>query len=64
MPLLINLFATDAGKQQAMNLFLGIYTPCTPGLPNIWELVTDFYLYNPAAGMGPSARLPSSYSQW
>ena len=46
---------TDADKQQAMNLFLGVFAPCE-GQPNIWELPTDFYLHNELARVGPRAR--------
>lgn len=30
-----------------MNLFLGNYIPGQPGVPKLWELVTDYYLHNP-----------------
>ena len=42
-----NSFVTllDSEKQSALNLFLGVFEP-REGLPNIWELPTDFYLHN------------------
>lgn len=36
---------SDNDKQQAINVFLGLYKPET-GKPNVWELGTDFYLHN------------------
>ncbi|KAL3882137.1 hypothetical protein ACJMK2_028508 [Sinanodonta woodiana] len=36
---------SDMEKQQATNIFLGLFVP-KEGQPNIWELVTDFYLHN------------------
>ncbi|KAK7108164.1 polyphosphoinositide phosphatase-like isoform X2 [Littorina saxatilis] len=53
---------SDVEKQQAFNLFLGIFEP-VEGQANLWELPTDFYLHNPITmGKIPSER--SSYSQW
>ncbi|KAG8186312.1 hypothetical protein JTE90_007333 [Oedothorax gibbosus] len=39
---------SDADKQNAMNLFLGVYKPNKSVTP-IWELLTDFYLHNSLA---------------
>ncbi|XP_015787789.1 polyphosphoinositide phosphatase-like [Tetranychus urticae] len=36
---------SDADKQDAINLFLGVFRP-EPGLPYIWDLSTDYYLHN------------------
>ena len=38
-------YVTDADKQNALNLFLGVFEP-EEGKPNLWELPTDFYLHN------------------
>ncbi|XP_035223764.1 polyphosphoinositide phosphatase-like isoform X2 [Stegodyphus dumicola] len=39
---------SDADKQNAINLFLGVYRP-GKALPPLWELTTDFYLHNSLA---------------
>ncbi|XP_015918441.2 polyphosphoinositide phosphatase [Parasteatoda tepidariorum] len=39
---------SDADKQNAINLFLGVYKPSRAMTP-IWELMTDFYLHNSLA---------------
>jgi len=39
------LLCADSDKQNAINLFLGMFEP-TDGQANIWELTTDFYLHN------------------
>ena len=52
------LSCVDSDKQNAINLFLGMFEP-TDGQPNIWELTTDFYLHNrPSLGadLGRSRR--------
>lgn len=50
---------TDAEKQDAMNLFLGVYVPRTDH-PPLWELTTDFYLHN-----NPYNQVqPKSYINW
>ncbi|CAD5117328.1 DgyrCDS6114 [Dimorphilus gyrociliatus] len=36
---------SDNDKQQAINVFLGLYKP-EAGKTNVWELGTDFYLHN------------------
>ena len=38
----------DADKQNAINLFLGVYKPGKSVIP-IWELLTDYYLHNSLA---------------
>ncbi|XP_074642005.1 polyphosphoinositide phosphatase-like [Tubulanus polymorphus] len=52
----------DSDKQQAINLFLGIFDP-KHMKQNIWELSTDYYLHNPAA-MGKLPKSRKLYSQW
>ena len=44
MPL-IPILHTDADKQAAINVFLGVFHP-EPGKPNIWELQTDYYMHH------------------
>ncbi|KAL1117128.1 hypothetical protein AAG570_004456, partial [Ranatra chinensis] len=39
---------SDAEKQHAINLFLGLYVPSENVLP-IWELTTDYYLHHSSA---------------
>jgi len=36
----------DLEKQQAMNVFLGVFRP-RENEPGIWDVPTDFYLHNP-----------------
>ena len=40
---------SDADKQNAINLFLGVFVPYNRPkfMPDIWDLPTDFYLHNP-----------------
>lgn len=53
---------SDADKQNAINLFLGIFVP-DENKPNVWELATDYYLHHlPAAGQIACHR--RSYTQW
>ena len=49
-------FATDAEKQMAINVFLGVFRP-QAGQRNIWELSTDYYLHHTRARV-----LPTSYT--
>lgn len=42
------LIFLDADKQNAINLFLGVYKPGKSITP-LWELMTDFYLHNSLA---------------
>ena len=35
----------DNDKQQAINLFLGVFTP-KEGALNLWDLPTDYYLHH------------------
>ncbi len=37
---------SDADKQNAINLFLGVFEPHSHSVP-IWELATDCYLHDP-----------------
>ena len=37
--------STDADKQAAINVFLGVFRP-EVGQPNIWELQTDYYMHH------------------
>ncbi|GIZ01749.1 polyphosphoinositide phosphatase [Caerostris extrusa] len=39
---------SDADKQNAINLFLGMYKPSKTATP-LWDLMTDFYLHNSIA---------------
>ncbi|CAL1282798.1 unnamed protein product [Larinioides sclopetarius] len=39
---------SDADKQNAINLFLGVYKP-SKTTPPLWEMMTDFYLHNSLA---------------
>ncbi|XP_052243737.1 polyphosphoinositide phosphatase-like isoform X1 [Dreissena polymorpha] len=52
---------SDLEKQQAMNVFLGVFVAHDNEL-NIWDLPTDFYLHNPdAAGLKMHRK---SYTMW
>ena len=53
--MLLMFVCADSEKQQAINLFLGVFVP-RPGKPNIWEMQTDFYLHNEAAAGTAAAR--------
>ena len=44
---------TDADKQQAINLFLGMFKP-HPDRANLWELPTDYYLHHSQTNELPS----------
>uniref|UniRef100_A0A8C4QV97 FIG4 phosphoinositide 5-phosphatase n=1 Tax=Eptatretus burgeri TaxID=7764 RepID=A0A8C4QV97_EPTBU len=37
---------SDAEKQDAINLFLGVFRPSSTGL-QLWDLTTDYYLHHP-----------------
>ena len=39
------MYYADADKQQAINLFLGVFKPRL-GQPDLWELPTDYYLHH------------------
>ncbi|BES98687.1 SacI homology domain [Nesidiocoris tenuis] len=55
---------SDAEKQHAMNLFLGLFKPYENDIP-IWETMSDFYLHNPSSRKIPRLlreRLP--ITQW
>ncbi|XP_064595494.1 polyphosphoinositide phosphatase-like isoform X2 [Liolophura sinensis] len=53
---------SDADKQHAINLFLGVFKP-QDGKLNLWEMSTDYYLHNRQATNG-KAWMRKSYSQW
>ncbi|XP_064627556.1 polyphosphoinositide phosphatase-like isoform X3 [Lineus longissimus] len=53
---------SDADKQHAINLFLGVFEP-SEKKPNIWEFPTDMYLHNHVA-MGKPILRKKCYSQW
>lgn len=53
---------SDREKQDAMDVFLGIYR-CEDGAKNLWDLGSDYYLHNSVpAGRVPCHRPP--YSMW
>ncbi|XP_014261982.1 polyphosphoinositide phosphatase isoform X2 [Cimex lectularius] len=55
---------SDAEKQHAMNVFLGLFIPSENSTP-IWELTTDYYLHNPSTmrvNIRKETRLP--LTQW
>ncbi|XP_061427040.1 polyphosphoinositide phosphatase isoform X1 [Lethenteron reissneri] len=52
---------SDAEKQDAMNLFLGMFVP-RDGRLHLWELTTDYYLHHTDATRLPSAL--RSYTRW
>ncbi|XP_065883626.1 polyphosphoinositide phosphatase-like isoform X2 [Dysidea avara] len=54
---------TDADKQQAINLFLGMFKP-HPERPNLWELPTDYYLHHSQTNELPSKTQTYSYTKW
>ncbi|KAK2146367.1 hypothetical protein LSH36_613g00010 [Paralvinella palmiformis] len=53
---------SDADKQHAINLFLGIYEPKVGDLA-LWDYVTDFYMHNKVTLVGPTTR-ERRYTQW
>ncbi|XP_046335599.2 polyphosphoinositide phosphatase-like isoform X2 [Haliotis rufescens] len=53
---------SDLEKQQAYNLFLGVFAPKDGDL-NLWELPTDYYLHNRNA-LTFTRLKHRSYSQW
>ncbi|XP_015777653.1 PREDICTED: polyphosphoinositide phosphatase-like isoform X1 [Acropora digitifera] len=54
---------TDADKQQAMNLFLGIFTPQLEKR-KIWELHSDYYLHHNTTWDLKASRHRKSYTKW
>ena len=49
---------TDADKQAAINVFLGVFHP-DPTQPNIWELQTDYYIHHSSTRLSvPSQKMP------
>lgn len=61
-PWLVVLF-TDADKQMAINVFLGVYQP-GEGIPDIWDLTTDYYLHHTMARVLPSAHSIPNHTKW
>lgn len=53
---------SDSDKQNAMNLFLGVFVP-EDGKRSIWELSTDYYLQNPLTS-GRDTCHRKLYSKW
>lgn len=54
---------TDADKQQAMNLFLGIFSPLQEK-HNIWELPSDYYLHHNTTWDLRASKNRKSYTKW
>ncbi|KAL9969462.1 hypothetical protein ACROYT_G021682 [Oculina patagonica] len=54
---------TDADKQQAMNLFLGIFLPLQEKR-NIWELPSDYYLHHNTTWDLRASKNRKSYTKW
>ena len=54
--LIIKILPIDAEKQQAMNVFLGVFIP-SENKPQIWELYSDYLLHQSLArGVRPCHR--------
>ncbi|XP_071801050.1 polyphosphoinositide phosphatase-like isoform X1 [Asterias amurensis] len=53
---------SDADKQSALNLFLGVYRPKLTG-PSLWDLPTDYYLHHSEA-MGQFTQSNRTCTQW
>ncbi|XP_048577491.1 polyphosphoinositide phosphatase-like [Nematostella vectensis] len=53
----------DADKQQAMNVFLGVFVPRN-GILNIWDLPTDYYLHHSSTRNLRRNKTRKSYTQW
>ncbi|XP_019860170.1 PREDICTED: polyphosphoinositide phosphatase-like isoform X3 [Amphimedon queenslandica] len=54
---------TDADKQMAINVFLGVFVP-KEGEANVWELSTDYYLHHRTAREPQSPKLFKSPTKW
>ncbi|XP_068698688.1 polyphosphoinositide phosphatase-like [Montipora foliosa] len=54
---------TDADKQQAMNLFLGIFLPQLEK-HKIWELPSDYYLHHNTTWDLKASKKRKSYTKW
>lgn len=54
---------TDMDKQQAINLFLGLFKPHAKG-PNIWDIPTDYYLHHNTTMNIDAFSTRQSYSKW
>ncbi len=53
----------DADKQMAINVFLGVYQP-GEGIPDIWDLTTDYYLHHTMARVLPSSHSIPNHTKW
>ena len=53
----------DADKQMAINVFLGVYQP-GEGIPDIWDLTTDYYLHHTMARVLPSTHAIPNHTKW
>jgi hypothetical protein len=53
---------SDADKQNAINLFLGVYKPFLMHSVPIWELTTDIYLHDPY--LHEPWKQPIRYNNW
>jgi hypothetical protein len=54
---------TDADKQAAINVFLGVFQPA-PGQPNIWELQTDYYMHHSSTRLAVPPQTLQSHTKW
>lgn len=54
---------TDNDKQQAINLFLGVFTP-KEGSMNLWDLQTDYYLHHCDTKLLHGVSFKPSYTKW
>ena len=56
-------YNVDADKQMAINIFLGVYQP-GEGIPDIWDLTTDYYLHHTKARVLPSSYAMPNHTKW
>jgi len=54
---------TDNDKQQAINLFLGVFTP-KEGALNLWDLPTDYYLHHCDTRLFREISFKPCYTKW
>ena len=47
----------------AINIFLGVYQP-GEGIPDIWDLTTDYYLHHTMARVLPSSYAMPNHTKW
>ena len=57
------IILVDADKQMAINVFLGVYKP-GEGIPDIWDLSTDYYLHHTMARVLPSSHATPNHTKW